>query len=168
MKLTALIENEKHAISVEREGSRLVADVDGRCVELTVREPEDGVYLLISDGLVYECRVTREGLKAEQCHVDTGNHAYDITLIDPKRLRAGQSAGAQADGTAQIVAPMPGKVVRVLVEQGANVEAGQGIVVVEAMKMQNEMKSPRAGRVTELHAKAGATVNTGDVLAVIE
>jgi biotin carboxyl carrier protein len=63
---------------------------------------------------------------------------------------------------------MPGKVVRVLVEQGASVEAGQGLVVVEAMKMQNEMKSPRAGRVTELHAQAGATVNTGDLLAIIE
>lgn len=168
MKLTALIENEKHAISVEREGSRVVAEVDGRSVELIVREPEEGVYLLICDGRVYECRVTREGLKAGQCHVYTGNQAYVINLIDPKRLRAGQSAGGPLDGAAQIVAPMPGKVVRVLVEQGSTVEAGQGLVIVEAMKMQNEMKSPRAGRVTELHAQAGATVNTGDVLAVIE
>jgi biotin carboxyl carrier protein len=168
MKLTALIENEKHAISIEPQGSRLVADVDGRSLELDVREPEEGVYLLICDGAVYECRVTREGGKAGQCHVYTGQRDYAITVIDPKRLRAGQSAGGPVDGSAQIVAPMPGKVVRVLVEQGATVEAGEGLVVVEAMKMQNEMKSPRAGRVTELHAKAGATVNTGDVLAVIE
>jgi biotin carboxyl carrier protein len=63
---------------------------------------------------------------------------------------------------------MPGKVVRVLVEQGAQVEAGDGIVVVEAMKMQNEMKSPRAGIVTTLNAQAGATVKAGEVLAVIE
>jgi biotin carboxyl carrier protein len=168
MKLTAQIEDERCALEIKREGSRLIADVDGRSYELTVREPEAGVYLLISDGAVYECRVTREGAAPDLFLVHTGNHAYAITLSDPKRLRAGQSAGAQADGTARIVAPMPGKVVRVLVEQGATVEAGQGLVVVEAMKMQNEMKSPRAGLVTELPVKAGATVNTGDVLAVIE
>ena len=68
----------------------------------------------------------------------------------------------------QIVASMPGKVVRVLVEVGAKVEAGDGIVVVEAMKMQNEMKSPKAGLVTSLTATPGATVNAGDVLAEIE
>ncbi|HEY0384866.1 MAG TPA: biotin/lipoyl-containing protein, partial [Pyrinomonadaceae bacterium] len=76
--------------------------------------------------------------------------------------------GAHADGSLEIVAPMPGKVVRVLVEAGAQVEAGAGLVIVEAMKMQNEMKSPRAGTVTALHVKTGATVNAGEVLAVIE
>jgi biotin carboxyl carrier protein len=101
-------------------------------------------------------------------HVQTGKQSYTVKLTDPKRLRAGQSAGAQADGAAQVVAVMPGKVVRVLVEQGETIEAGQGIVVVEAMKMQNELKSPRAGRVVELQARPGATVNAGDVLAVIE
>jgi len=69
---------------------------------------------------------------------------------------------------AQIVAPMPGKIVRVLIEQGASVEAGDSLIVVEAMKMQNEMKAPRAGVIAKLNAQAGATVNAGDVLAVIE
>jgi biotin carboxyl carrier protein len=63
---------------------------------------------------------------------------------------------------------MPGKIVRVLTAAGTEVEAGAGIVVVEAMKMQNEMKSPKAGRVAAVHVKEGATVNGGDVLAVIE
>jgi biotin carboxyl carrier protein len=63
---------------------------------------------------------------------------------------------------------MPGKIVRVLVEVGAQVETGTGIVVVEAMKMQNEMKSPKAGVVVSINAETGATVNAGDVLAVIE
>lgn len=168
MKLTAEIENEKHALEVKRDGERVVADVDGRRYELEVREPEPGVYLLIADGRVYECRVEREAAQPSLVHVHTGNQAYAVKLIDPKRLRAGQSAGAQADGAAQVVAVMPGKIVRVLVEQGESIEAGQGIVVVEAMKMQNEMKSPRAGRVAELQATPGATVNAGDVLAVIE
>jgi biotin carboxyl carrier protein len=63
---------------------------------------------------------------------------------------------------------MPGKVVRVLVEAGQAVEAGQGVVVVEAMKMQNELKSPKAGAVAEVRVEPGATVNAGDVLVVIE
>ena len=63
---------------------------------------------------------------------------------------------------------MPGKIVRVLVEAGANVAAGDGVIVVEAMKMQNEMKAPKAGIVISINAKEGATVNAGDVLAVIE
>jgi biotin carboxyl carrier protein len=168
MKLTAEIENEKHALDFKRDGERVIAEVDGRRYEIAVREPESGIYLLIADGHVYECRVERSEAHAGLSHVHTGSYSYAITLADPKRLRAGQSAGAQSDGSAQIVAVMPGKVVRVLVEQGATVLAGQGLVVVEAMKMQNEMKSPRDGRVVELGASVGATVNAGDVLAVIE
>ncbi|HEX8137626.1 MAG TPA: biotin/lipoyl-containing protein [Pyrinomonadaceae bacterium] len=168
MKLTAELEHEKHELEVRREGERVFAEVDGRRYELTLRTPEAGTYLLIADGRIYECLVQADAAERMRVHVYVAQRSYDIRLTDPKRLRAGQSAGAQADGTAQIVAPMPGKVVRVLVEQGASVEAGEGLVVVEAMKMQNEMKSPRAGRVSVLHARAGATVNAGDVLVVIE
>jgi biotin carboxyl carrier protein len=95
-------------------------------------------------------------------------HSYDISIIDPKRLRSGHTSGVQAHGTAEIVSPMPGKVVRILVEQGAQVEPGDGIVVVEAMKMQNELKSPKAGIVSSINAEEGATVSAGDVLALIE
>lgn len=168
MKLTAEIENEKHTLDIRREEGRVVAEVNGRRYELVVREPEAGSYLLINEGHVYECRVERDGARRGLVSVHTRNHDYTIKVIDPKRLRAAQSAGTQTDGAAQVVAPMPGKVVRVLVEQGEAVEAGQGLVIVEAMKMQNEMKSPRAGKVVELQARAGATVNAGDVLAVID
>ena len=168
MKLTAEIENEKHTLDIRLDEGRVTALVDGRRYELAAREPEAGSYLLINEGHVHECRVERDGARRGLFSVHTRNHDYTIKLIDPKRLRAAQSAGAQTDGAAQVVAPMPGKVVRVLVEQGQVVEAGQGLVVVEAMKMQNEMKSPRAGKVVELQATAGATVNAGDVLAVIE
>jgi len=83
-------------------------------------------------------------------------------------LRSTHSASTQHAGAAEIVSPMPGKIVRVLVEVGTQVETGTGIVVVEAMKMQNEMKSPKAGVVVSINAETGATVNAGDVLAVIE
>ena len=106
--------------------------------------------------------------KARGVGSPVGAQAYAVTLTDPKRLRGEQSADASLDGTVKIVAPMPGKVVRVLVEAGAEVEAGAGVVVVEAMKMQNEMKSPKAGKVTSINVTTGATVNAGDVLAVVE
>ena len=93
---------------------------------------------------------------------------YDVSVIDPKRLRSAQSSGAHHQGAAEIISPMPGKIVRVLAQAGASVEAGAGIVVVEAMKMQNEMKAPKAGLVVSINAEEGATVNAGDVLAVIE
>src|ERR1051326_9105223 len=91
-----------------------------------------------------------------------------IKIIDPKRLRSGQNSGGHHHGVAEIVAAMPGKVVRVHVEPGATVEKGVGVVVVEAMKMQNEMKSPRSGVVVSVKVKPGDTVNAGDVLAVLE
>jgi biotin carboxyl carrier protein len=100
--------------------------------------------------------------------VTVRGRSYDITISDPKRLRSGHGSGSHDHGSAEIVSPMPGKVVRVLVAAGAQVEAGDGIVVVEAMKMQNELKSPKAGLIVSINCEAGATVNAGDVLAVIE
>ena len=72
------------------------------------------------------------------------------------------------EGPKKLVSPMPGKVVRVLVAAGAEVEAGQGIIVVEAMKMQNEIKSPKKGKVSKIIAAEGATVNAGEALAIVE
>ena len=88
-------------------------------------------------------------------------------LADPKRLRSAPSSEGHDPEASPIVAPMPGKVVRVLVGVGSRVEAGAGVVVVEAMKMQNEMKAPRAGKVLSMSAKAGATVAAGEILATI-
>jgi biotin carboxyl carrier protein len=169
MKLIAEVAGEKYQLSMEQADASVVADIEGRRYEARVRETGPGTYLLITDGRVYECRVNRGRGKREAFEVGIGSHAYAVTLADPKRLRSAQMSGAHdADASVQIVAPMPGKVVRVLVETGAQVEAGDGLVIVEAMKMQNEMKSPRAGTVTALHAEAGATVNAGDLLVVVE
>lgn len=95
-----------------------------------------------------------------------GRH-FEVEVFDPREMRGRKSAGG-GEGRQKIAAMMPGKVVRVLVEQGDAVEAGQGLVVVEAMKMQNEMKSPKTGRVVEVKTRAEATVAAGEVLMVIE
>ncbi len=174
MKLIADIAGQSHEVNLERNAdkpSRFVAVVDGSRYEITARDTAAGIRLILNDGRVYQCRVDKTGGRdaAGIAEVYICNQAYAVEVIDPKRKRSGQRTGAQdMDGAAQIVAPMPGKVVRVLVEQGASVEAGDGLLVVEAMKMQNELKAPRAGVVVELKAAAGTTVNAGDVLAVIE
>lgn len=168
MKLTAEIAGEQCQLQIRRDKGQVMAEVNGRHYEVEVREPEPGVYLLLAGGDVYECRVDQNASGRGASEVHTGGHTYSTTLTDPKRLRGAQGSGADAEGRAEIVAPMPGKVVRVLVEVGAQVEAGDGIVVVEAMKMQNELKSPKTGIVIELRAAPGSTVNGGDVLAVIE
>jgi biotin carboxyl carrier protein len=90
-----------------------------------------------------------------------------MEVFDPRDLRPGQGAIATY-GRLEIAASMPGKVIRVLVAAGDAVEEGQGLVVVEAMKMQNEMKSPKAGRVAEVRARPDVTVGAGEVLVVVE
>lgn len=168
MKLLADIEGEKQELRIRLEGGRVFAEIDGRSVEMKMREGADGRYLLIINGRVYDCRVNQSAALPEKAEVRVRGRVYTIALADTKRLRAASSSAAHEDGSAQIVAQMPGKVVRVHVEAGAQVEAGDPILVVEAMKMQNEMKSPKAGTVTTINAKVGATVNAGEVLAVIE
>ena len=168
MRLLAEIGGEKHELQLRREGERVFAEIDGRVVEFSVRETESGGYLLVIEGRVYDCRIGQSDAQTEKTQVHVRNRAYTVGLADPKRLRAAESAAAHSDGSQQIVAQMPGKIVRVHVEAGAEVEAGDSILVVEAMKMQNEVKAPKSGTVTVLNAKAGATVNAGEVLAVIE
>lgn len=168
MKLDASISNITLAVEVRREGQRVFANVDGRQYELKVESPGSGSYLMIADGAVFNCRVDRAEKSGEVVDVSVGAEHFLITLTDPKRLRGAHSAAGHADEAARIIAPMPGKVVRILVEPGAPVAAGAGIIVVEAMKMQNELKTPKAGIVTSLNVQFGATVNGGDVLAVIE
>ncbi len=168
IKLKAEVAGKDHEIAIQRVDENVSAVIDGRHYDLHLEDMGDGQYLLSQGHLVYNCRVETTHNQPNEMEVNTHGSSYRIKLIDPKRLRSSQTGADHDRGSAQILAPMPGKVVRVLVEAGAHVEAGAGIVVVEAMKMQNEMKSPKAGIVLELKTKAGATVNAGDVLAVVE
>lgn len=168
MKLHAIIHDVEINVEIRREGGQVFANVDGREYQLEAHPSPSGVTLLKADGQVFDCRVEGEPASGRPVDVFVGTDQYAVTLTDPKRLRGAAAASAEAGGAARIVAPMPGKIVRVLVAKGASVEAGAGIVVVEAMKMQNEMKAPKAGTVVTLNVEVGTTVNGGDVLAVIE
>ncbi len=168
MKLKALIGDREEDLVVKLEGGRVSAEVGGRVYDLEVREPQPNGYLFLLNNDVHECRVSQRAASKETFAVSIRGRSYEVTIVDPKRLRSGQNSDRHHHGAAQILAPMPGKVVRVQTEAGAAVEKGTGVVVVEAMKMQNEMKSPRAGVVVSINVKPGDTVNAGDILAVIE
>jgi biotin carboxyl carrier protein len=167
IKLKAEMFGRDHQVSIQRRESVALAEVDGRSYKLEVRNLGGSEYLLIDGISVYNCRVENSHI-TDHIEISVGGVSYPVKLTDPKRLRSAQSGVEHDKGTARIVAPMPGKVVRILVEAGAEVEAGAGVVVVEAMKMQNEMKSPKAGHVVSIDAQVDSTVNAGDVLAVIE
>ena len=168
MKLRATIADYRTDILIRDDGARVHAEIDGRGYELDVRESGVSGYVLIAEAAVFDCRVDGRPDAGKPIGVIVGATEYSVTLVDPKRLRGASGAVAHADEAARIVAPMPGKVVRVLVNVGDRVETGAGIVVVEAMKMQNEMKAPKAGTVVALKVDVGATVNAGDVLAIVE
>ncbi len=162
MKLQAELNDEKHEVEIKRDGEKVFARVGEREYELEASEVEPNVYLLKHDNRIYQIYVAPNGF------VNIGNHQFEISLTDPKKLRGANAAGASADGVSEIKTAMPGKLVRVLVEIGAEIEKGEPVLVVEAMKMQNEMKSPKDGIVKEIRFAEGATVNAGDVLAIIE
>jgi len=169
MKLTAELKNEKHEIEVARgDGSRLTATIDGRAYELEVSEPEPNIYLFKHENRIYQIFVSPNEKSGEPYAVSVGNRNYEIKIFDPKRLRGIGASGEQAEGVSEIKTAMPGKVVRVLAEVGAEIKAGEGVIIVEAMKMQNEMKSPKDGVIKEIRFPEGATVNAGDILAIIE
>jgi biotin carboxyl carrier protein len=93
---------------------------------------------------------------------------FAVELRDPRSLRSRQKTARDELGPRKILAPMPGRVVRLLVAENSPVNAGQGIIVVEAMKMQNEIRSPKKGVVKKIPATPGAAVNNGDILAIVE
>jgi biotin carboxyl carrier protein len=125
---------------------------------------EPGVYSVLQDGRSYEARVEQsDGGVAVFIRGDR----FEVQTRDPRR-RTHPAGKAGMEGRFNVVAAMPGKIVRVLVSVGDAVDAGQGLLVVEAMKMQNEMKAPKAGQVAALAAREGATVAAGEVLAVID
>ncbi len=168
MRLKTQLDGHECSLSLHRSGHTAKIEIDSRNYEVTVQELTAGRYLLLENTRVFDCRVAQPVRPGQPLEVTVGNRSYSVTLIDPKRLRTGHESSAHSTGAAEIVAPMPGRVARVLVDVGAVVEAGTGIIVVEAMKMQNEIKSPKAGVVVAINSTAGQTVNAGPVLAVIE
>lgn len=162
MKLIAELNGEKHEVEMRRDGRAVFARVGDREYELDASEVEPNVFLLKHDAKIYQAYVAPNGI------VNIGNRQIEVSIADPRKLRGTGSDGDETDGVAEIKTAMPGKLVRVVVAVGDEVKHGDPVVVVEAMKMQNEMKSPKDGTVTAIRFSEGDTVNAGDVLAIIE
>jgi len=137
----------------------------GATREAQVSEPEPGMFTVIINDRVYRCAL--EESPGGAVEVVVNGKRIPVAARDKKHLR-GQAGAAAASGQVKLLAPMPGKVVRVLLNAGDEVAARQGVLVVEAMKMQNEVQSPKAGKIAEIKVSEGQTVNAGDVMAVIE
>lgn len=151
-------------LEVEREGDRCrfrLGDQPERLAQLIEVEP--GVYSVLLGGKSYEAHAEKG---AGCAWITIRGHRFRVAINDPRRWSP-KRAGAHGAEREDIIAPMPGKIVRLLVEPGQTVEAGQGVVVVEAMKMQNEMKARRGGRVAAIPVRAGETVSAGTILATI-
>jgi biotin carboxyl carrier protein len=163
MKLETQIQGRPGSIEIKDSKFVYLRD-DGQRVEgeFSMSPLEAGASSVLIGGRVYQIR---PGATSSEVLVNGSSIAID--LRDPRALRS-QKGSASAHGRAEINAPMPGKVVRLLVAKGDTVEAGQGLVVVEAMKMQNEVTSPKTGRVAEVRTAAGSAVAAGEVLMVVE
>ncbi len=167
MAFIAKLGERTYTVEIEEAGRSLYrVSVDGN--EFLVDGKKTGVtnYSLIVDDRSFEVEVD---ISEDEYRVLVDGRSYHISLIDERRMRLGGiQAGIQLQGRQQISAPMPGKVIAVLAAEGDRVEVGHGLVIVEAMKMENEVRSPIAGEVKEVRVKPGDAVEAGAVLVVVE
>jgi biotin carboxyl carrier protein len=163
VKLEIEIEGKVH--TAEYKPGENIITLDGAPIPIEAQMLRPGVLSLIVDGRAWRV-VLDEDANETAAYVAGRRIAYRVD--DPRSLKARRAHTGGADGPKAIKASMPGRVVRVLAQRGETVEAHQGVIVIEAMKMQNELKSPKAGAVVELRVTVGDTVSAGDILAVIE
>lgn len=165
VQLTSQCGKKSRIVELQREGAGWRVILDGRHVSADVAEIAPHTLSILLDGHSFEICVTQSA--DGQLKLQTGLQEFTAEVIDPRAWSGRRHGGAEAEGRQQILAPMPGKVVRVLVEVGDQVEASQGLLVVEAMKMQNEIRSPKSGTVERVLVQEGQAVNAGEVLCIV-
>jgi biotin carboxyl carrier protein len=156
----------KHLVELEREGESFRVLLDGQAMEADLIKVAANSISILLAGQSFEVHITPT--PGGSLKLQSGPHEFVAEVQDRRAWRSRKPGGPAAEGRQQVLAPMPGKVIRLLVKSGETVEAGQGLVVIEAMKMQNEIRSPKNGKVERLLAKEGQTVNAGEVLAWVE
>ncbi len=154
----------EYASSSGDAADRLHFVLDGRRIEALAEAISPGTYSILVNGRSFEAHVAKRpgdpaGLESPFV-VTVGLRHYLVEVRDPRRRRRGASAFG-AEGPQDIIAPMPGKIVKVLVAEDQQVTQDQGLLVIEAMKMQNELRAPRAGRVEKIYVQEGRGVETG-------
>jgi biotin carboxyl carrier protein len=163
MKLDVRIDGKTRSVELEPDAGRWRVSVDGIVLDADAIEVAPNVISVLLDGQSHEIRIAPQG--DGTLTLQSGHQEFVAEILDPRAWRGRRHGTIEAEGRQQISAPMPGKVVRVLVEAGDTVQAGQGVLVVEAMKMQNEIRSPKTGTVERLLVQEGQAVNAGQALA---
>jgi biotin carboxyl carrier protein len=158
------INGKNYSLELSRADGRWSCRLEGRDLEVDAVLVRPDVVSLRIGTMAYEVKSERV---ADELHLWVGSARFTAEIRDPRSLR-GRARAGDDQGPRKITAPMPGKVVRLLVREGEEVEPGRGVAVVEAMKMQNEIKSPKKGTVRKILVGEGAAVNAGDVLAIVE
>lgn len=165
MKLEIEIADKILKVDWEQHNNSLKATVDGVSYELTLASPQTNVYTLLLNNKVYELAIEpNPSNKTNQ--IKLFDQVITTKVVDTRQRK--HKADNAASGVQTISAPMPGRVVQVLKNVGDEVKTGEGVIVVEAMKMQNELTSPKTGQVKTIKVEVGKTVVAGEVLAIIE
>lgn len=166
MKLLSTIDDKQVTLELQRDSSSSVSfRVDDESGQADIRRIAPLTYSVMEGGRHYDVRIHERG--NGRFDVAVNGAAYPVSVTDPRRWSPGRGA-SDTSGPRKVTASMPGKVVKLLVREGDVVEAAQGLVIVEAMKMQNAMKSPKAGRVSAVEVAEGGSVAAGQTLVVIE
>lgn len=167
MKLAIEIDGEICTLELARNGDStgyvLKGAIDSSG-DASIAELAPGVFSVLLESRSFDVRIARSG---DALEVWVGSQRHSVSLSDA-RDRSSRKRKPGASGPVELRAQMPGKVIHLLVEPGASVQAGQGLLVVEAMKMQNEVKSPKDGIVSKIYAVEGATIAAGESLLVVE
>ena len=158
------IDGKHYRLELNRTDNHWSCRLDGREVEVDAVLARPDVLSLRIGNRAYEVKCERV---ANDLHLWVGSERFAVEVRDPRSL-CGRKRAADDHGSRKLTASMPGKVIRVLAGEGMKVEAGAGVLVVEAMKMQNEIKSPKKGTIQKILVSEGAAVNAGDVLAIVE
>jgi biotin carboxyl carrier protein len=156
----------QHSVELEATPTGYRIALDGEPIDADATMVAPGTVSVLLAGQSFQVHVTPA--HDDQIKLQAGPYEFTAQIQDPRAWQGRRHSALEAEGRQQVIAPMPGKVIRLLVNSGDEVEAGQGLVVVEAMKMQNEIRSPKKGKVERLQVKEGQNVNAGEVLAWVE
>ncbi len=167
MAFIAKLGEQSYRVEIEETGKSVYrVSVDGNEFVVDGKKTGRTNYSLIVDNRSFEIEVDNA---EDEYRVLVDGRSYHVHLVDERRVRVGDGqSDSQIQGRQRVSVPMPGKVIAVLVSEGDVVEKGQGLVIVEAMKMENEVRSPISATVKEIKVKAGDTVEGGVVLVIVE
>jgi biotin carboxyl carrier protein len=177
MKFVATMDGTQHTIEVQRDEANpdlFHMTLDGKSYDIDARRMPSQIVSVLMDNKSYDVDLERIAKRSDtldgRIHVRVRGRVLRFEILDERRLKMKEAQGVRFDvgGVVSIDSPMPGKVIKILAKEGDEVKEGQGIIVVEAMKMENELKTRKAGKVREIRVREGEAVEAGAKLALIE